>query len=145
MCKKDLDAISNLYLESIVPKRRISNADRLHRPIELKKVEGVFSVDPIENQNLMGDIGKWVVYDDWSPSKGTKALFPYKIMHLQKNFRGDVVYRGENQINDFGIPIDPNEVRIIDIDEAKKIWNYYRTRAIKDHVVDEFDPNFDIR
>lgn len=142
MNKKDWDAISELYLESI-DKKRIPNADRSQKPPELKKFQGLFSVDPLENDDLMNNIGEWCVMKNWTPEKGTANLFPYKIMHLQKNYKGDVIYRVENQADNFGRPISPDEVRIIDVGEARKIWNYYRTRAVKDHIFDEFDPDFD--
>ena len=139
---KDQDEIAKLYIESI-EKKRSPNADRSQKAPELKKFEGLFSVNPLENEDLMGNIGKWVVRKDWTPKNGTWDLFPHKIMHLQKNYKGDTVYRVEDQSNDFGKPMLPDEVRIIDVEEARKIWNYYRTRAVKDYVFDEFDPDFD--
>ena len=58
-----------------------------------------------------------------STGKGTSALLPYKIVHLQKNHADQVVYRVENQLNTFGRPASPNEVQIVSLDDAQDIWN----------------------
>lgn len=99
-----------------------------------------FAVDPLKNQDLMTNIGQWIMFKS-STGKGTSALLPYKIVHLQKNYADQVIYRVENQLNTFGRPASPNEVRIISQEEAQRIWDS-TVDMVEGDRAEPFNPDF---
>lgn len=106
--------------------------------------KGLFSV-PLNNKsiNMLDHVGSWCVYKNFDQRRGTISKLPYKILHLQKNHRGDVIFRGENQLDTFGKPIDPSDIKIVSEEEARKIWN--ETVDVVNGSFVEFDPEFDSR
>ncbi len=50
-------------------------------------------------------------------------MLPHKVMHLQKDYRGEVVFRVENQLNRFGRPASPAEVRFITPTAEQDMWD----------------------
>lgn len=100
---------------------------------------GLFAVDATSHPELLGNIGNWVMYKS-SHGKGTSSLLPHRIVHLQNDYRGRVVYRVENQLNTFGRVADPDEIRIVSVEEATKIWNS-NVESVYGHF-EEFNPDF---
>jgi hypothetical protein len=88
---------------------------------DLDPFKQLFSVDPEKNSNLLAHLGRWVAFKSTART-GTSGMLPHKVMHLQKNYRGEVVFRVENQLNRFGRPASPVEVRFITATEARDMW-----------------------
>lgn len=70
------------------------------------------------DEYLESFIGKVVKYKNWEPSMGTfKRDFNFRIIGVQKNWRGDIIWRGvridDVHIDTFGLPIDPSEVEFV--------------------------------
>lgn len=101
---------------------------------ELGKFKGLFSVNPLEAEHLIQNIGQWVKF---KPARwqGTMHRLPFKIVHIQKIYNGSLAYRCENQLNRFGCPASPNEVELITVEEAEQLWD-----RLEDST---FDPDFD--
>lgn len=99
-----------------------------------------FAVNPMDHQDLMANIGQWVMFKS-STGKGTSSLLPYKIVHLQKDYADRVIYRVENQLNPFGRPASPDEVKIISQEEAQRIWDNAVAMVYGDRA-EPFNPDF---
>jgi hypothetical protein len=67
------------------------------------------------------NIGRWV---DISNKKGLAYKLPYKIISLQKNRKKEIIYRGANQKDSFGTPINDKDIkRWLSEDEAFEMYN----------------------
>lgn len=88
---------------------------------DLDPFKGLFSVDPEKHSELLSHIGRWVAFRT-TRGTGTSGMLPHKIVHLQRDYRGDTVFRVEHQLNSFGRPARPDEVRFITDTEARDMW-----------------------
>jgi len=101
---------------------------------------GLFAVDVLKHQRMLDNVGRWVMYKS-SHNRGTISLLPHKIVHLQKDYRGKVVYRVENQANPFGRPADPDDIRFVTVEQASQIWQANVQLVLGRD--EPFDPDFD--
>ncbi|XZE35808.1 hypothetical protein SH501x_001351 [Pirellulaceae bacterium SH501] len=93
--------------------RQLNNVDlrNLNPDLENFAIEGgLFDVEPCELDLNVGRCGK--VADPNKPGFGRIHHERFQIVGLQKDYRGDVVYRVvcESDKNRFGSPLSPDEV-----------------------------------
>lgn len=82
-----------------------------------------------KNHPLAKNIGKWVQFTN-SDSKYGYQKFPYRLVYLERNPYGEVVYHAENQLTlPAGVRINPSKVTIISEAKAKELYQ----ASIKSH------------
>lgn len=93
--------------------------DRLYNAFK----DSVFSVNvnSEEVKNSINHIGDWIELNNkW---KGIDKFLPHKIMHLQKDYKGTICYRVENQLNSFGQVVHIEYIkRYMNENDAEKMW-----------------------
>lgn len=111
-------------------------------PIDTKLLGSLFNVDALSRPDLVEKLGGWARLKDPALCDGLIGLFPFKLVHLQRDWRGEMVFRGYNQAARFGRPLLPERLEFLTESQARRVWRFRSVEVFDSPELLEFDPDF---